>query len=112
MRMGLLASYVIIASVLLGGVALADEPLVITMTLKDHAFTPAEVKVPKGVAFTLKVTNAEPVAAEIEAKKLHIEKVVVPGAEIAVQVKPQQPGKYLIVDEYHEDVAKAYVIAE
>lgn len=109
MKTVLLAAVVVAAPLSVFG-AVAGET--VSLTLKDHAFTPAEVKVKAGEGFTLAVHNGESAAAEIESKRLHIEKVVTAGQDITVDVKPQKAGKYLIVDEYHEDVAKAYIIVE
>ena len=59
----------------LAGNSFAEDPAAITITLKDDAFSPAEVKVPAGKAFTLKFANKDAAAAEIEAKDLKIETV-------------------------------------
>ena len=96
----------------LAGNSFAEDPAAITITLKDDAFSPAEVKVPAGKAFTLKFANKDAAAAEIEAKDLKIEQVVAGAAEIAVTVRAQQPGRYLFVNEYKEDVVKGFVVVE
>jgi hypothetical protein len=104
--------------VLLGGVAgvvspvRADETPVFALTLQGDVFLPADLKVPAGKAFTLKVANNEKGPVEIEAKDLKIEKVAASGAEIIAHVKPLKPGRYLLVNEYREDVAKTFVVAE
>ena len=81
-------------------------------TLKDKAFTVAEIKVPAGKPFILKVTNANAAPAELEAKDMQIEKPVAANSEIVVRVKAMPAGKYLFVDEYQEDVAKGYIVVE
>ena len=81
-------------------------------TLKDEAFTVAEIKVPAGKPFIIKMTNANSAPAELEAKELKIEKVAAGNSTIIVRVKAMEPGKYLFVDEYQEDVAKGYVVVE
>ena len=92
--------------------ALGEDIITYEVTLKDQAFTPAEVKVPAGKAFMIKLTNANAAAAELEAKELQIEKIAAGNSSIVVRVKALQPGKYLFVDEFQEDVAKGHVIAE
>jgi len=81
-------------------------------TLKDAAFTVSEIKVPAGKPFIIKMTNANAAPAELEAKELKIEKVAAGNSTIVVRVKAMEPGKYLFVDEYQEDVAKGHFVAE
>jgi hypothetical protein len=90
----------------------ADDVTTYETTLKDAAFTVAEIKVPAGKPFIIKMTNANAAPAELEAKELDIEKVAAGNSTIVVRVKAMEPGKYLFVDEYQEDVAKGYVIVE
>lgn len=90
----------------------AEDVVTYETTLKDNAFTVAEIKVPAGKPFMIKMTNANAAPAELEAKELKIEKVAAGNSSIVVRVKAMEPGKYLFVDEYQEDVAKGYVIVE
>lgn len=92
--------------------ARAADELTVEVTLQNDAFSPAEVKVPAGKAFVLKVINRDSGAAEIEAKELKIEKVVAGNSEIRARVRAQQPGRYLVVNEYKEDTVKAFVVVE
>jgi ABC-type sugar transport system substrate-binding protein len=90
----------------------ADDVTTYETTLKDAVFTVAEIKVPAGKPFIIKMTNANAAPAELEAKELDIEKVAAGNSTIVVRVKAMEPGKYLFVDEYQEDIAKGYVIVE
>ncbi|MFO1034653.1 MAG: cupredoxin domain-containing protein [Hyphomicrobiales bacterium] len=92
--------------------AQAEEAITVEISLKGNAFTPAEVKVPAGKPFVIKMKNENAAPAELEAKDLKIEKVAAGNSEIVVKVKGMPAGKYLFVDEYQEDVAKGYVIVE
>jgi hypothetical protein len=92
-------------------VSRAEEPS-IDVVLQGDQFTPSEIKVPAGQTTVLRFTNKEAKAAEIEAKDLKIEKVVPAGGSITARVKPLKPGRYLVVNEYREDIAKAYVVVE
>ncbi len=92
--------------------AMADDVTTYQISLKDKSFTPAELKVPAGKPFIIKFSNGNAAPAELEAKDLQIEKVAAGNSEIVVRVKAQQPGKYLFVDEYQEDVAKGYIVVE
>lgn len=99
-------------TVALGSAARAEEAQPIEVTLKDQTFTPAEIKVPVGETVVVKFKNLNAGPAEIESKPLKIEKVVQGGGEILVNVKAKSAGKHLFVDEYHEDVAKGFFVAE
>ncbi len=90
----------------------AEDVVTYETTLKDKAFTVSEIKVPAGKPFIIKLNNANAAAAELEAKDMKIEKVVAGNSSIVVRVKAMDPGKYLFVDEYQEDVAKGYIIVE
>jgi len=92
--------------------SLAEEVATYETTLKGAVFTPAEIKVPAGKPFKIKMHNANAAPAELEGHELEIEKVAAGGSSITVRVKALEPGKYLFVDEFQEDVAKGYVIAE
>jgi plastocyanin len=103
------ATTVLLATVL---PARAEDAVTYEVTLTGEAFAPAEIEVPAGKAFIIKMKNTNPAPAEFEAKAMQIEKVVAGNSEIVVRVKALEPGKYLFVDEYHEDAAKGFVIAE
>jgi Cupredoxin-like domain len=90
----------------------AEDFVTYETTLKNNAFSVAEIKVPAGKPFMIKLTNENAAPAEFEAKELKIEKVAAGNSSIVVRVKAMEPGKYLFVDEYQEDVAKGYVIVE
>ena len=97
--------------------ALAPAPLragdpTFVLTLQNDLFTPAELKVPAGKPFVLKVVNKEKAGVEIEAKDLKIEKVVAANSEMTARVRAQKPGRYLLVNEYKEDLVKAFIVVE
>jgi hypothetical protein len=94
------------------GVAQAEDMATFEVTLTGAAFDPVELHVPAQTPFVIRMKNANAAPAEFEAKDMKIEKVVAGNSEIVVRVKALAPGKYLFVDEYQEDVAKGYVIAE
>jgi hypothetical protein len=92
--------------------ALADEPPTIEITIKDHRYEPAELKVPAGKPFVLRIKNLDASAEEFESSRLNIEKVIAAGAEGRVRVRPLDPGRYEFVGEYHADTARGVLIAE
>jgi plastocyanin len=86
---------------LLGSFSAAADPGPIAITIKDHAFVPAEVKIPAGAKVELTIRNEQAVPAEFESASLHREKVVSPGSAISVYVGPLQRGRYEFFDDFH-----------
>jgi heme/copper-type cytochrome/quinol oxidase subunit 2 len=84
------------------GVAPAADGVTVQLSLKDHAFTPAEPTVEAGKPITIEITNADPIPAEFESKQLRVEKLVVAGGKITVQVRPLTPGRYKFFDDQHQ----------
>jgi plastocyanin len=78
-----------------------------TLTIKDHAFAPKELKLPAGKKVKLLVVNQDATPAEFESKPLGREKVV-PGKSTAIiNLGPLKAGRYGFVEEYHETEAAA-----
>lgn len=93
-----------------GALVAADAP--ISVTIKDHKFSPEEIRVPAGKAAVLKIINADSTPEEFESKPLKIEKVIAGGKDVTVHLPALKAGRYPFVGEYHEDTAKGVVIAE
>jgi Cupredoxin-like domain len=91
---------------------LADEVTTYETKLDGTVFTPAEIKVPAGKPFILKFLNANAAPAEMESSELNFEKIAAGNTSVVVRVKAMEPGKYLFVDEFQEDIAKGYVVVE
>jgi len=84
----------------------------IELTLKDHKFSPAEVKAPANTPIVIVVKNLDPTPAEFESKALKVEKVVAGGAQITVNVRALSPGRYRFFDEYNEKTAVGHLVVE
>jgi plastocyanin len=95
--------------VLGGATARADD---LTLTIKDHHFTPAELKVKANTRVKITVVNNDATPEEFESKALRVEKVIPGKSKGVVRIGPLKPGRYSFVGEYHEDTAKGVVIAE
>lgn len=93
-------------------VAQADDAMTVKLTLKDKAFTPAEITVPAGKAFVIEFTNENASPAELESADLQIEKVAPAKSTVTVKVKALDKGQYAFVDEFQEDDAKGVITAE
>ena len=99
-----------VTSLLLIGAPVGAQEL--SITIKDHKFQPAELKVPAKKRITLTVINADATPEEFESKKLKVEKVIPGKSKAVVRFGPLEPGRYDFVGEFHEDSAKGVVIAE
>jgi hypothetical protein len=84
----------------------------LTITIKDHKFSPAELNVPAKKRITLTVVNDDPTPEEFESKNLKVEKVIPGKTKAVVRFGPLEPGRYEFVGEFHESTAKGVVIAE
>src|SRR3974390_714984 len=91
------------------GAALADDYV---LTIKDHRFTPAEIKVPANQRVTLTVVNEDATPEEFDSSALKVERVVGGKSKGVVRIGPLKPGRYPFVGEYNEATAKGVVIAE
>jgi plastocyanin len=91
----------LLALVFAASAARADEPVAVSIMIKDHQFEPAEVHAPPGKAIKFAVKNLGSIAAEFESDTLHVEKVIPPGTEATVRVRPLEPGRYVFFDDFH-----------
>jgi plastocyanin len=83
-----------------------------TIEVKDHKFSPAEVKVPASTPIKLTVKNLDVTAEEFESHPLGVEKVIAGSGSATIRLKPLAKGSYAFVGEYHEETAKGTLIAE
>lgn len=84
----------------------------IPVTLKDHKFSPAEVRVPAGQKVKLVVENLDPTPEEFESKELNREKIIAPRSKAAIWIGPLQPGRYPFFGEFNPATAQGVVIVE
>lgn len=87
----------------------ADE---FAITIQNHQFQPAEVRVPANAKVKLVITNRDGSAEEFESHTLNREKVIPAGGTVTIFIGPLKPGRYPFVGEFHEKTAKGVVIAE
>lgn len=84
----------------------------LTVTIRNHRFEPAELRVPAGKRISLTVVNDDATPEEFESHPLKIEKVIQGKSKAVVRFGPLKAGRYPFVGEFHEDTAKGVVIAE
>jgi plastocyanin len=105
---------VLLSAAVVGATALTAvaAPPELTLSIKDHRFEPAELKVPAGQRVKLVVHNQDASAEEFESHPLKVEKVIAGGAKATIHVGPLKPGRYAFVGEFHEATAKGVLVAE
>jgi heme/copper-type cytochrome/quinol oxidase subunit 2 len=106
------ATFIVLASlfVLSASAVCADEPVTVTIAIKDHRFEPAEVHAPAGKPIAVAIKNLDSIAAEFESEVLHVEKVIPPGREAVVRVRPLEPGRYNFFDDFHRATQGVLVV--
>lgn len=83
-----------------------------TLSIKDHVFSPAELKVPANTRIVINVVNDDPTPEEFESHPMKVEKVIAGKSKAVVRIGPLAPGRYPFIGEFHEATAKGVVIAE
>jgi hypothetical protein len=92
--------------------AIAEEPTKISITLKDHKFSPAEPTTPAGKPIVIELENQDKTPAEFESKALRVEKIVPGGGKITMQVRALAPGRYRFYDDYHEATTEGFLVTQ
>ena len=82
------------------------------LTIKNHRFTPAEIKVPANQRVAITVINQDATPEEFDSSALKVEKVIAGNSKGVVRVGPLKPGRYPFIGEYNEATAKGVVVAE
>jgi len=93
-----------------GAVSAAEEP--ITLTLKNHRFAPATIKVKANQPNQILFVNNDETAEEFDSSSLKVEKVVGGHSQGKIRLRALAPGKYPFMGEYHAETAQGVVIAE
>ena len=88
----------------------AQEPVTISVTVKNHRFQPAELHAPANVPIVLKVKNLDATPMEFESVSLRVEKVVTPNSEGIIRLRPLAPGSYSFFDDFNQEANGVLVI--
>jgi hypothetical protein len=92
--------------------SLAEEPAKVSIVLKDHKFSPAEPTAPAGQPIVLEVSNQDGTPAEFESKVFRVEKVIVGGGSVTINLRPLRPGRYRFFDDYHEATTEGFLVVQ
>ena len=109
MRAFLFASGVVGLLALGAAPARADDYV---LTIKDHRFTPAEIKVPANQRVAITLINQDATPEEFDSSALKVEKVIAGNSKGIVRIGPLKPGRYPFIGEYNEATAKGVVVVE
>ena len=82
------------------------------ISIKNHRFQPAELKVPANTPVILVVRNLDPAPEEFESNTLRVEKVVPGNSEITLNFRPLAPGRYRFYGDFNEATAQGAITAE
>lgn len=93
------------------GPAWADAPATVTLTLKNHRFTPAAFTVPAGQKVRVTLINQDPATEEFDSHDLRLEEVVTPMGRISFNIGPLPAGEYNFIGEFHAGTAQGKVTA-
>jgi hypothetical protein len=92
--------------------AAAEEGPSVTLTLKDHKFTPATFTVPANQKVKLTVINQDPATEEFDSHDLKVERIVTPNGKATFAIGPLKPGAYHFMGEFHSATAQGVVTAQ
>ena len=85
---------------------------VIKLTIKQHLFYPAEVKVPANTKVKLLIHNMDASPEEFESYELNREKVILGHTRAVVFIGPLAPGEYPFFGEFNMSTALGKVIVK
>jgi hypothetical protein len=94
------------------GAVWATDDAAITLTLRDHKFSPNPLEVPAGVRQLILIDNQDSTSEEFESESMHREKVLHAKAVTRLFVGPLKPGRYDYFGDFHEGQAKGVVVAK
>jgi len=99
-------------SLICDGTPRAEDLQTFSLTLKGRRFVPAELHVPAGKPFFLVISNQEDTPDEFEMHSPPLEKVIQPGSNGRVHVRPLAPGRFIFFDDFHPETARGAIVAE
>jgi hypothetical protein len=108
----LYAAFAATLSLAFTGAARADDLATYSITLKNHRFTPTEIRVPAGKPFFVIVTNQDDTADEFEMTNPAIEKVIPPGDQGKVRMRPLGPGRFPFFGDFRRETAQGVIVSE
>lgn len=93
-----------------GGGVSAQQASAVAISVKGGRFVPGEIHAPASRPLTISVKNLDAAAIEFESVSLRVEKVISPGAQGAVRIRPLAPGRYEFFDDFHQQTRGTLVV--
>lgn len=93
-----------------GSGASAQQAAAISIAVRGGRFAPSEIHAPANRPLTISVKNLDGAAIEFESVSLRVEKIVAPGAQGAVRVRPLAAGRYEFFDDFHQQTRGTLVV--
>jgi len=101
----------VVVATVLGGAGLSSaQEAAVSITVKGHQFQPVEPHAPANQRIAIRVKNLDPAPMEFESVSLRVEKVIPPGGEGVVNVRPLSPGRYEFFDDFHQQTRGTLVV--
>jgi plastocyanin len=102
-------SLVLATGLIVTAAAAAAEPTTVSLTLKDHRFTPDTFTVPAGEKVRIVLTNQDMATEEFDSHDLKVEELVTPKGKVSFSIGPLKPGSYSFMGEFHPQTAQGRV---
>ncbi len=83
-----------------------------SLSIKDHRFVPAELRVPAGQKIRLRVVNQDGTPEEFESPALAREKLIAGHATARLYLGPLDPGVYTFIGDFHAKSARGAIVVE
>ena len=83
-----------------------------TLTIRDHRFTPSEIRVPANAKVRLVVDNQDASPEEFDSHALNREKVIPGRSKAVIFIGPLAPGRYPFMGEFNAATAQGVVVAQ
>ena len=90
----------------------APPPPEFELTIKNHTFQPAALKVPRNIKFKLRVINEDATVEEFESNDFSRESIVLPNHSAVVFIGPLRAGTYQFFGDFHRELARGQLIVE
>lgn len=84
----------------------------VEISIENHKFEPAVIKIPEGKKIRLIVHNKDKTVEEFESFDLKREKIIPGGSSIKIILARLKPGEYRFFGEFHEETAQGRIIVE
>src|SRR5258706_7944622 len=101
----------VLAALALTAAGPAAAETTVTLTLKDHRFTPAEITVPAGEPIHIVLINQDAATEEFDSGDLMVEELVTPHSQTNFTVGPLDAGTFAFMGEYHAKTARGRITA-